>query len=80
MIVLRHRNILHQETVPNDNGFEPIDDEFDGDDRDYKSLIITSPSIDLPLASTENSYDKAKTIGQELTKKFRSKYAEKRVC
>jgi len=80
MIVLRHRNIHHQETVSNDNEFGLIDDAFNNDDRDYESGIITSPSIDLSLTSTENSYDKAKTIGEEVTKKLRSKFAEKRVC
>jgi len=80
MIVLRHRNIHHQETVSNDNEFGLIDDAFNSDDRDYESGIITSPSIDLSLTSTENSYDKAKTIGEEVTKKLRSKFAEKRVC
>jgi hypothetical protein len=73
MLILRHRNIRHQKLVPNDNEFELIDDENDGNDRDYESLIITSPSIDLPLASTENPYDKVKAIGQEVTKKVRSK-------
>ncbi len=79
MGVLRHRRIRRQEIVPNDDELDPIDgEEDDNDNEDYESSI-TTPSIGLPSATTENPYDKVKTIGQEVVKKVPSKYAKK-IC
>jgi hypothetical protein len=72
MGVLRHRRIRRQEVLPDD------DEENDYDDDDYQLSTITSSSIASPSTSTENSYDKAKAIGQEVIKKVPSKYAEKK--
>jgi hypothetical protein len=79
MGVLRHRRIRRQETVPNDDELDPVDDEEnDNDDQDYESPITTS-SIGLPSTITKNPYDKVKTVGQEVVKKVPSKYAKK-IC
>lgn len=76
MGLIRHRRFRRQETVPeDDNDQDNVDDEEDaGDDEDDEeddddSSGTTVPSsLSLPT-STENQFDKAKAIGQEVIKK-----------
>lgn len=64
MDVLHYRRIHRQEYLSNN-------DEFDQDD--YED---SESSIGYLSTSTENPYDKATTIGEEVTKKVSSKYKE----
>ena len=79
MGLIRHRRFRRQETVPeDDNDQDNVDDEDAGDDEDDEeddddSSGTTVPSsLSLPT-STENQFDKAKAIGQEVIKKVPSK-------
>ncbi|CAF0812068.1 unnamed protein product [Adineta steineri] len=68
MGILRHRYMRRQEAISNDDEMQQDTYEEDGDD-DESSVSIPS-SIDYPSTTTESPYDKAKTIGEEVIKKF----------
>lgn len=75
MGLIRHRRFRRQETVPEDDNDqdnvedeEEADDDEDDDDDDDSSGTTVPSSLSLPT-STENQFDKAKAIGQEVIKK-----------
>ena len=86
MGVIRRRRYRRQETVPNDEDSQQDaldegeeggegDDDNDDDDDDDASATTTIPSgMGLPSSSTENQFDKAKAIGEEVIKKVPSKF------
>ena len=89
MGILRHRRLRRQEIAPNDgesdqqedsqssnnnNDKDGGDEEGNGDEEEDLSLSTTIPSsISLPSTSTENQFDKAKAIGEEVIKTVPSK-------
>jgi len=77
MGLIRHRRFRRQETVPEDDNEqadnvddeeEAGDDEEDEEDDDDSSGTTVPSSLSLPT-STENQFDKAKAIGEEVIKK-----------
>ena len=81
MGLIRHRRFRRQETVPEDDNEqadnvddeeEAGDDEEDEEDDDDSSGTTVPSSLSLPT-STENQFDKAKAIGEEVIKKVPSK-------
>ena len=78
MGVFRPRRFRRQETVPNDDESDQNeneeDPEEDGDGEDADDDDSTPiPANGLLPTSTENQFDKAKAIGEEVIKKVPSK-------
>ena len=84
MGVMRRRRFRREEKVPNDgDSQQDVDDEGeeggeeDGDDDDDDDDALPTTTISamgLPTSSTENQFDKAKAIGEEVIKKVPSKF------
>ncbi|CAF0932846.1 unnamed protein product [Rotaria sp. Silwood1] len=68
MGILQYRHNRRQEILPDDDKSQQNYYEDNGYEN-YKSLIKTSSSMDVLSTSTENSFEKAQTIGQEIMKK-----------
>lgn len=83
MGLIRRRRFRREEKAPEDdidqddnvNEEEGDNDEGDDDDDDDDVDDTTVPSsLSLPSTSTENQFDKAKAIGEEVIKKVPSKF------
>lgn len=83
MGVMRRRRFRREEKVPDDvDSQQDVDDEGeeggeedgDDDDDDDASPTTTISAMGLPSSSTENQFDKAKAIGEEVIKKVPSKF------
>ncbi len=71
MGILRHRRFRRQEAVPNDDEYE---EEYEGEEGDEGDDSATTIPIGLPTTTTENQFEKVKSISKDAIEKVPSKY------
>ncbi|CAF3926357.1 unnamed protein product, partial [Rotaria magnacalcarata] len=71
MSTLRYRQVPRQEILPNDD--KPAQDYYQNNgDENNESFVATSSSTIFASLNTENPYDHAKAIDQEVVKNHSS--------
>jgi len=66
MGILRHRRFRRQEAVPNDDEYE---EEYEGEEGDEGDDSATTIPIGLPTTTTENQFEKVKSISKDAIEK-----------